>query len=121
MDKVLEIFHPDPQNINSIADKNESVLRHNELLPVIKLGEIFGSTAYVGKDNTEGIMIAINAGKNKAAIYADEVVGIQKVVLKQLDGIEFDCQLYSAVAVMGDGSIAMVLDVASLTEIMVNI
>ena len=121
MDKVLEVFHPAPQDINSIANKNESVLRHNKLLSVIKLEEIFGNTTYVDKDNNDGIMIAINSGKNKAAIYVDEIVGIQKVVLKQLEGIEFDCQLYSAVAVMGDGTTAMVLDIDSLMGITMNI
>lgn len=44
----------------------------------------------------------------------DAVLGIQKVVLKQLEGPGSDCPLYQAAAVMGDGTVAMVLNVDAL-------
>ena len=121
MDKVQEVFRPEPQDVSSITSEGECVLRHDELLPVIRLADIFGKSCPSDKQDAGGIMVSTSTGKRRMALYVDDVIGVQKVVLKELDGLELNSQLYSAAAVMGDGTVAMVLDVDCLNRTTVEI
>lgn len=127
MDKVQEVFRPEPQQLSSITSRGQCVLRHGKLLPVVKLADIFngslvsnsllnsGTQSYLSEQKEiEGIMVAAKAGNRPVAIYVDDVIGVQKVVLKELGRLEVNSQFYSAAAVMGDGTVAMVLDIDRL-------
>jgi len=127
MDKVQEVFRPEPQQLSSITSRGQCVLRHGKLLPVVKLADIFeGSlvshslissqtrSSSSDEKDIDGIMVAANAGNRPMAIYVDDVIGVQKVVLKELGRLEVNSQFYSAAAVMGDGTVAMVLDIDRL-------
>ena len=127
MDKVHEVFRPESQQVSSITARGLCVLRHGNLLPVVKLADIFNisSTSNFfdnlqtqsfssGEQDVDGIMVTANAGKRPMAIYVDDVIGVQKVVLKELAGLEVNSEYYTAAAVMGDGTVAMVLDIDQL-------
>lgn len=127
MDKVQEVFRPEPQQLSSITSRGQCVLRHGNLLPVVKLADIFNGSlvsnsllnsrtqSYLSeRKEIEGIMVAAKAGNRPVAIYVDDVIGVQKVVLKELGRLEVNSQFYSAAAVMGDGTVAMVLDIDRL-------
>ena len=121
MDKVQEVFRPEPQNVSSITGKGECVLRHGELLPVIRLTDVFGNFSSSDEQGTDRIMVSASTGKKRMALCVDDVIGVQKVVLKELDGLELNSQLYSAAAVMGDGTVAMVLDIDCLNRMTTEI
>ncbi|MBN1806865.1 MAG: chemotaxis protein CheA [Sedimentisphaerales bacterium] len=129
MDKVQEVFRPESQQVSSVTARGICVLRHGKLLPVVKLADVFNNfstTSLFGNDllkdlsseerDIEGIMVAANARNTPIAIYVDDVIGVQKVVLKDLVGLEVNSQYYTAAAIMGDGSVAMVLDTDQLFE-----
>lgn len=59
-------------------------------------------------------MVSTHIGKRKAAIQVDEVLSVQKVVVKELKGLELTSDLYAGAAVMGDGTLAMILDLNAL-------
>lgn len=111
MDKVQEVFSPEDRDISSVSERGQCVLRHDELLPVIRVSNLFDESSLSGKQCNNEIMVSINIRKKRIAFCVDEVLGVQKVVLKDLNGLELDSELYSAAAIMGDGNVAMVLDV----------
>lgn len=114
MDKVQEVFRPEANDISSVTGRGQCVLRHDQLLNVIRLSDIFGEQSLSKVPNSSEIMVSANIRKKRIAFCVDEVLGVQKVVLKDLEGLELDSQLYSAAAVMGNGTVAMVLDIALL-------
>jgi two-component system chemotaxis sensor kinase CheA len=127
MDKVHEVFRPEPQQVSSVTERGLCVLRHGKLLPVVKLADILNLSSASdsfshfhmqsfssGKQSIDGIMVAAKAGNKPMAIYVDDVIGVQKVVLKELVGLEMNSQFYTAAAIMGDGAVAMVLDIVRL-------
>jgi two-component system chemotaxis sensor kinase CheA len=130
MDKVQEVFRPEPKQVSSVTARGVCVLRHGKLLPVVKLEDIFNGYSTSSFFNTHsqqqssssdqkdinGIMVAANAGNTPIAVYVDDVIGVQKVVLKELTGLEVNSQYYTAAAIMGDGTVAMVLDTDKLFE-----
>lgn len=127
MDKVHEVFRPEPRQVSSVTERGLCVLRHGKLLPVVKLADIFNISSTSSscpdfqsqsfssdRQNFDGIMVAAKAGNRPMAIYVDDVIGVQKVVLKELVGLEMNSQFYTAAAIMGDGTVAMVLDIVRL-------
>jgi len=112
MDVVREVFRPDAKNISTVTNKGECVLRHGKLLPVVRL---FG-THPADANGSDQTMVALEAGKEQIALYVDDVLGIHRVVLKEPKGLESNSEIFSAAAVMGDGSVAMVLNVDCLIK-----
>jgi len=116
MDAVHEVFLPDIQGIGSVAGRGEYVHRHGELLPVVRLAAVLGDSRPPDQRHVDGIMVSTCIGKNRTAICVDDVVGVQQVVLKKLDRLRLQWRLYSAAAVMGDGTVAMVLNIDSVAQ-----
>ncbi len=109
MDKVREVFRPQPNEISTVKETNQCVLRHDELLPVIKLEHVFGgSNDDTGDENK--IMVSTTVLKRKIAFCVDRALGVQKVVLKEFGKLDLKSEFYTAAAVMGNGNVAMVLD-----------
>ena len=115
MEQVLEVFHPEPESMTNVAARGTCVLRHGELLNVIDLRRVLKESR-PGDDSDEGagIMVSTHIGRRKAAIHVDEVLSVQKVVVKELKGLELTGDLYAGAAVMGDGTVAMILDLNAL-------
>jgi len=111
LDEVREVFRAESREISTVTDRGECVRRHDKLLPVVKL---FGSSYSVDDEAGAITMVSLEVGNKQTALYVDEVVGIQRVVLKDLDGLEVYAKIFSAAAVLGDGTIAMVLNVDCL-------
>ncbi len=109
MDKVREVFRPQHSDISTVRGENECVMRHNELLPVIKLSDVFGEIDENADEDK--IMVSTNILKRKMALCVDRALGVQKVVLKEFGKLDLTSEFYTAAAVMGNGDIAMVLDV----------
>ena len=55
-------------------------------------------------------MITLNINDKKIALYVDEVLGIQQVVLKDIEGLSFSSKIFKGACLMGNGSIGMILD-----------
>jgi len=116
--RIQESFRPSSEDIKSITGKGECVLRHDKVLPFVRLAEVFGcsegsSVTLAGNDG-KGIMVAINSDSKEKAIYVDDIIGVQQVVIKKLGGLKTNSKLFSGGSVMGDGRVAMVLDLDSL-------
>ncbi|MCH8194344.1 MAG: chemotaxis protein CheW, partial [Planctomycetes bacterium] len=115
MEQVLEVFYPEPGSVTNVAGRGTCVLRHDQLLHVIDLRRILKAPCSVDEaEEKTGIMVATHVGKRRAAILVDEVLSVQKVVVKELKGLELPGDLYAGAAVMGDGTVAMILDLNAL-------
>ena len=77
---VVENFPPEADKFCNVFDKHEYVKRHNKLLRVIRLSELFSDSVSEERSHETGILIVIEANGSKIALLADEVVNIQQVV-----------------------------------------
>jgi two-component system chemotaxis sensor kinase CheA len=80
---------------------------------VIVLPEIFNIKSH-WHDFTQGIMVVLEADGTKAALFVDALVGQHQVVIKSLEANYRRVPGVSGATIMGDGHVAMILDVSAI-------
>ncbi|MFP4521247.1 MAG: chemotaxis protein CheA [Fibrobacterota bacterium] len=112
MDKIQESFKLEREMVRTIENRGECVIRHEEVLPLFRLSKIFGYEYDSSAEKAAAITVLTKHGK--AALCVDSIVGVQQVVLKNVDGLKIDKDFFLGGAVMGDGSVAMVIELEKL-------
>lgn len=112
---VIESLQPDATMIKSIAGVDRLIHVRGEYLPVIVLEEFFRGCAH-RCDVHKGIMVVIEADGVKAALYVDALIGQHQVVIKNLEANYRRVRGISGATIMGDGRVAMILDVGALVD-----
>ena len=87
-----------------------------EYLPIIALHALFNERTDI-TDPTRGVLVLIEAEGKKAALFVDGLVGQQQVVIKSLETDFRKVQGVSGATIMGDGSVALILDIPAIITI----
>ncbi|MBU1088214.1 MAG: chemotaxis protein CheA [Candidatus Omnitrophica bacterium] len=111
---IVEAVKVSKKRIKHI-EKFEVINLRDEVLPLVRLEKILGVPARAEEIPREEISIVVvdNAGK-KAGLVVDRVVGQQEVVIKTVGSLLKGIKGFSGATILGDGSVALILDVASL-------
>jgi two-component system chemotaxis sensor kinase CheA len=110
---VIESLQAEQDMIKSISGVERLLFVRGEYLPVVALHEVFGVPGAI--TNLErGIMVIIEADGTKVAVFVDALVGQQQVVIKSLEANYRKVNGVSGATIMGDGHVALILDVAVL-------
>jgi len=114
---IRESLEPKLHKIISDPNGNEMIMIRGESYPIIRLHEFFGVKKSV-TDFNNGIMILIESEVGAACLFADQLLGEQQVVIKPMPlYISKTFGRISGIAgcsVMGDGGIALILDINRL-------
>ena len=110
---VRETFRPRPGQVSTVHEHGEMVEVRGQSLPVLRLGRALQRPARVSRPE-DGILLIVESGTVVVALLADEILGKQEVIIKNM-GDAFAAQtLVSGGAILGDGSVGLILDVESL-------
>lgn len=110
---VVESLQPARSDVKEIAGQGRVVKVRGEYLPLIPLHQMF-SIAPRFTDPAEGILVILETEGRKAALFVDELVGQQQVVVKNLESNYRKVAGISGATILGDGGVALILDVAAL-------
>ncbi|MBF0242459.1 MAG: chemotaxis protein CheA [Desulfamplus sp.] len=125
MEIIGESFVPQKKDVSTVSGgKGEMVLRRGVLMSVVHLSTILGTDkkADAQKDSNlfeskDKVMITIEIGEKNYALCVDDILGVQKVVVKHVDALPVDGECFEGAAMMGDGSVAMIISVEGLKKI----
>ena len=110
---IVESLQPAAEDVNTIG-QNECVVNvRGEYLPVIALHEQFNIRPRF-TDFHQGIMVILESDGIKKALFVDELVGQHQVVIKSLETNYRRTPGISGATIMGDGRVALIIDVAGL-------
>ncbi|VXC01783.1 chemotaxis protein CheA [Massilia sp. 9I] len=112
---VVESLQPTPEDIRDIAGRGRVLKVRGEYLPLIPLYQMFEITPRI-TDPSEGIVVILETEGKKAALFVDELVGQQQVVVKNLEANYRKVAGISGATILGDGGVALILDVAALVR-----
>ena len=103
----------EPTDIQTIQNKEVIVLR-GEIIPIVRMEEAL-QVPHV-KDSEELFVVVVHAGEAKAGIVVDNLIGQQEIVIKTLGNLFAGLKLFGGATVLGDGRVALILDVATMIQ-----
>jgi two-component system chemotaxis sensor kinase CheA len=112
---VMESLQPRAEDIYTVANGERVVRVRGEYLPLVALHEVF-SVEGARTEPTQGIVTIMQTEGRRFAMLIDELVGQQQVVVKNLETNYRKVRGISAATILGDGSVALIVDVAALNR-----
>lgn len=110
---VMESLQPAKADIKEISGKGRVVKVREEYLPLVPLYQYFDiKPKYT--DPSEGIVVIVEVDGKKAALFVDDLVGQQQVVVKNIESNYKKVPGISGATILGDGGVALILDVAAV-------
>ena len=112
---VVESFQIKADSIRTVGQAGRLVEVRNEYMPVINLEELFTVPRF-DMDKSSRIMVVVEAEGMRAALMVDELLGQHQVVVKNLEANYRKVPDVSAATILGDGRVALILDVNGLVR-----
>ncbi|MCB1438508.1 MAG: chemotaxis protein CheA [Nitratireductor sp.] len=111
---VIETLIPGANELMSYGTGNRCIRLRNELVPIVDVSNVLGFTSQ-RTDFTDCIAVVVEgADKAHYALILDSIEAQQQVVIKSLDGNYGQGAAFSAATILGNGRIALILDVDGL-------
>lgn len=121
MELIGESFVPGKNDISTVSGgRAQMVLRRGELMPVVHFETMLGmirENSNIPENNRQKVMITINMDENSYALCVDDILGVQKVVIKNVEALPVEKNYFDGAAMMGDGSVAMIISVDGLKKV----
>jgi two-component system chemotaxis sensor kinase CheA len=107
---ISEAIRVDHEAVSTLAGGATVISVRGEYVPVLSLLEVFGLSGAT-PDWSSGILVVLDAEGGRTALFVDELVGQHQVVIKSLETNFRKFAGVSGATIMGDGRVAMILDV----------
>ncbi|MDO8810874.1 MAG: chemotaxis protein CheA [Gallionella sp.] len=112
---IIESLQPDAGDVKEISGQGQVLHVRGEYLPVIALHKIFNIQPKF-TNPAEGILVLLEAEGKKVALFVDDLVSQHQVVIKSLETNYRKVTGISGATIMGDGRVAMIMDVGALVK-----
>jgi two-component system, chemotaxis family, sensor kinase CheA len=113
LNSVVESFQVREGMIKTIGGSGRVVEVRDEYMPVLDLEKVFDVPRF-DFEHVSNIMVVVEAEGGRVALLVDELLGQQQVVVKNLESNYRRVDDVSGATIMGDGRVALILDVGSL-------
>jgi two-component system chemotaxis sensor kinase CheA len=102
----------------SVAEEARSHSRcflnlRGSLVPYLRLRELFSATT--PPDPYQKVVV-VSSGDLRIGLVVDQVIGDHQTVIKSLSRLHADVETFSGATILGDGTVALILDVGHLVE-----
>jgi len=115
LSSVVESFQVNSEDVNTVAQGSQLVKVRDEYMPVIALEKIFQVPRF-DLEKSSTIMVVVEAEGNRVALLVDELLGQHQVVVKNLESNYRKVPNVSGATILGDGRVALILDIGGLVR-----
>ena len=117
---ILESLRPTREQYSTVERKGEMILSRGTLIPLIRLNEIF-SIRSDSVNPWEGLVVVVEHEGRRMCLFLDELLGKEEVVIKSLGDTLKDTKGIAGGAIMGDGRVGLILDMAGIWDLVMGI
>ena len=110
---IISTLQPRQEDIYRLAGEEKMLLVRGEYLPLVEMHQVFGIDG-AERDLAKSIALIVQNAGNRYALLVDKLVGQQQVVVKNVESNYRKIPGISAATIMGDGTVALIVDVAEL-------
>jgi two-component system chemotaxis sensor kinase CheA len=112
---VQRVLRPARANIAKVQGCGEMLELRGNLIPLRRLDRLYSISAQANEP-WEGIVVVVEFAGKCCALLVDEMIGKQEVVIKNLGACLQGHGSIAGAAILGDGTIALILDPAALLQ-----
>jgi two-component system chemotaxis sensor kinase CheA len=116
LESVIESISMDKVQTTYVEDSQKAINLRGDIFPLFELRNVLGISARSEPDNNSSIVMLLEDKGEQYGLLVDEILGQQKVVVRELGPVFRNVEYTSGSAVIGDGTISLVLDVEGLFE-----
>lgn len=116
---ITEIVKVDKQNVSRLDNKTELYYFRDKYLPIVFLKDVF-SVPDSTNDLENKFLVVVEIADQAICLVADEILLQQQVVIKSLDENYGEITGLSGVTILGNGRVALIVDVKALIDIALN-
>ncbi len=102
-----------PEGIEAHAKGRNFLDIRGSLVPYLRLREVFGTTA---PTELHQKVVIVSSGEGRVGLVVDQILGNNQTVIKQLTKLHSDVKSFSGATILGDGTVALILDTAHLVS-----
>ena len=113
---IVESIQVDSSLVNGVTGQAEVYRLRNEYIPIVKLCDVF-NVKPLYENMEDGLLVVVEAEGKKVALLVDDLLGQQQVVIKSLETNFKSIEGISGATILGDGTVALILDVTGLIAI----
>ncbi len=113
---IVRSIRPRPEEITTVLGRGELIDVQGRLIPLFRIGALFGMNAAT-TDPTEGIVVIVEEAGHHVGLLADELLGQQQIVIKSLGEWMHGLPGIAGGAIMTDGRVGLILDSAALIRL----
>ncbi|MBN2163961.1 MAG: chemotaxis protein CheA [Pontiellaceae bacterium] len=116
INNIRRSFRPKPEEISTVQGRREMVMVRDELLPLVRLHELFG----VVPDSinpSESLVVIVEEDNEACCLLVDDLLDQQQVVIKGLGPLLNQTVGVSGGAIMGDGMVRLILDIPGVIKL----
>ena len=111
---IVETFYLSDVNVSSVKGK-PVVQWRDRVLPLVDLGQFFAQTGAWQKNSvSRQTVVVVTWGKLQVGLVVDRLIGKQEIVIKALTSFIGSVPGLSGCTILGDGRIALILDISGL-------
>jgi len=113
---IIESLRVDLRLVNTLVNKAEVYRLRDEYIPILRLYELFDTPPSTTQLD-QGLLVIVEGDGKKIGIFVDELLSQQQIVIKSLESNFKQVQGISGATILGDGSVALILDTAGLIQL----
>jgi two-component system, chemotaxis family, sensor kinase CheA len=96
-----------------LVQKQEVMLLRKMVIPIIRLDKVLGAKSD-GKEKKQLKVVIVKKGEKLSGFVVDSLIGQQEIVIKSLGKLLLGIKLIAGATILGDGNVALIIDVNSL-------
>ncbi len=111
---IVESLRPPAHQVHSVVDGGDVLALRGDYVRLVYLHRLFGIEGAV-TDPAQGLVVVVETeAGDRVGLVVDELLGQQQVVIKSLETNYRPIQGVAGATILGDGKVALILDVAGL-------
>ncbi|WLS77269.1 chemotaxis protein CheA [Erwinia pyri] len=116
LNAVMESLQPLADDLHPLAGGERVLEVRGEYLPLVELWNVFDVQG-AKTEATQGIVVILQSAGKRYAMLVDQLIGQHQVVVKNLESNYRKVPGISAATILGDGSVALIVDVSALQSL----
>ncbi|MCB1183556.1 chemotaxis protein CheA, partial [bacterium] len=113
---VVRLVRPRKEDLSYIFDKGEMIAFEGSHLPLFRLSRLF-EVAEAAAEPHEAMVVVVEDEGKRIGLMADQLLGQQSIVIKSLGEKLQGTEGVAGGAIMSDGNVALILDIAGLVRV----